>query len=77
VLLGDLLELFIEAVPYAGLDVMPSTTGIYGVGLGAGFSSGSNFRSVNCGAVDPPHPNPAEGLCQADARERNTAYSSS
>jgi hypothetical protein len=36
-LIGDLLELFIEAVPYAGLDVMPSTTGIYGVGLGAGF----------------------------------------
>jgi hypothetical protein len=36
-LLGDLLELFIEAVPYAGLDVMPSTTGIYGVGLGLGF----------------------------------------
>ena len=36
-LVGDLLELFIEAVPYAGLDVAPSTTGIYGVGLGAGF----------------------------------------
>jgi len=35
--LGDLLEIFIEAVPYAGLDVSPSTTGIYGVGLGAGF----------------------------------------
>jgi len=35
-LLGDLLELFIEAVPYAGLDVTP-TAGIYGVGLGAGF----------------------------------------
>jgi hypothetical protein len=35
-LLGDLLELFIEAVPYAGLFVTP-TTGIYGVGLGAGF----------------------------------------
>jgi hypothetical protein len=36
-LLGDLLELFIEAVPYAGLDITPSTVGIYGVGLGAGF----------------------------------------
>jgi len=35
--LRDLLEIFIEAVPYAGLDVTPSTTGIYGVGLGAGF----------------------------------------
>jgi len=36
-LLGNLLELFIEAVPYAGLHIIPSTTGIYGVGLGAGF----------------------------------------
>jgi len=36
-LIGDLLELFIEAVPYAGLDLTPSTVGIYGVGLGAGF----------------------------------------
>lgn len=35
--LGDLLELFLEAVPYAGLDIAPSTVGIYGVGLGAGF----------------------------------------
>jgi hypothetical protein len=36
-LVGSVLELFIEAVPYAGLDLMPSTAGIYGVGLGAGF----------------------------------------
>jgi len=36
-LIGDLLELFLEAVPYAGLDIMPSTMGIYGVGLGVGF----------------------------------------
>lgn len=35
-LLGDLLELFIEAVPYAGLIVSP-TNGTYGVGMGAGF----------------------------------------
>ena len=35
-LLGDLLELFIEAVSYPGIVVTP-TTGTCGVGLGAGF----------------------------------------
>jgi hypothetical protein len=35
-LLGDLLELFLEAVPYAGLD-LDSMYPMYGVGVGAGF----------------------------------------
>jgi hypothetical protein len=34
--LGDLLELFLEAVPYAGLD-LDSMYPMYGVGVGAGF----------------------------------------
>jgi hypothetical protein len=34
--LGNVLELFLEAVPYAGILVTP-TTGMFGVGLGAGF----------------------------------------
>ncbi len=33
---GSLLELFVEAIPYAGIHVTP-TAGVYGVGLGAGF----------------------------------------
>jgi hypothetical protein len=35
-LLGDLLELFLEAVPYAGLYLDPMSP-MYGVGVGAGF----------------------------------------
>jgi hypothetical protein len=34
--LGDLLELFLEAVPYAGLD-LDSMYPMYGIGVGAGF----------------------------------------
>ena len=35
-LLGDLLELFLEAVPYAGL-YLPAMGPMYGIGVGAGF----------------------------------------
>jgi hypothetical protein len=35
-LLGDLLELFLEAVPYAGLYLTPINP-MYGIGVGAGF----------------------------------------
>lgn len=35
-LFGDLFELFLEAVPYAGL-YLPSMGPMYGVGVGAGF----------------------------------------
>ena len=35
--LGDVLEIFVEAIPYAGIQVVPSTGSDFGVGLGAGF----------------------------------------